>query len=72
MDVFRTSAIIPTLQLGNPLTLQSASDVEFYELSSNSLTTGGTSIDSSISDDSSDRLIIDTSTAQMLILQKSL
>ena len=62
LDVFRTSAIIPTLQIGNPLTLKSASDVKFYELST-TLLTGGTSITSSISEDSSDRLIIDTSTA---------
>ena len=33
LDVFRTSAKIPTLKIGNPITLDSASDVRFYNSS---------------------------------------
>jgi len=62
LDVFRSSAIIPTLQIGAPLTLKDASDVKFYELASTPLA-GGTSIDSSIPDSISARLVIDTTTA---------
>ena len=62
LDVFRSSAIIPTLRLGTPLTLGNASDVKFYELASTALA-GGASIDSSVPDDVSDRLVIDTSSA---------
>jgi len=61
LDVFRSSAIIPTLQIGEPLTLRDASDVKFYELASTPLV-GGTSIDSSVPDDVSARLVIDTTT----------
>lgn len=59
LDVFRSTAIIPTLQIGDPVTLQSASSVKFYVTSDTSLT-GGTSIPSSVTDTNSDRLIIDT------------
>jgi len=62
LDVFRSSTIIPTLQIGEPLTLKDASDVKFYELASTPLV-GGTSIDSSVPDDVSARLVIDTTTA---------
>ncbi len=62
LDVFRSSAIIPTLQIGNPLTLEGASNVKFYALASTPLA-GGTSIGSSVPDDVSDRLVIDTTTA---------
>ena len=62
LDVFRTSAIIPAMEIGDPLTLREASDVEFYELAS-TLLTAGTSIDSSVPDETSARLIIDTTTA---------
>lgn len=56
LDVFRSSAIIPTLQIGSPITLESASDVIFYPTSTSFL--GGTSISSSMPDKNSDRLII--------------
>ncbi len=59
LDVFRSTAIIPTLQIGDPLTLEDASDVRFYEFSSDALGVG-TSIPSSVPDDISDRLVIDT------------
>ncbi|MGI0010585.1 MAG: peptidase, partial [Nitrosopumilaceae archaeon] len=59
LDVFRSTAIIPALQIGNPVTLQSALNVKFYAASGTALT-GGTSIPSSVPDKNSDRLIIDT------------
>ena len=59
LDVFRSTAIIPTLQIGNPVTLQSASKVKFYATSATVLG-GGTDVPSSIPDTKSDRLIIDT------------
>lgn len=62
LDVFRSSAIIPTLQIGKPLTLEDASNVKFYELASTPLA-GGTGITSSVPDDVSDRLVIDTTSA---------
>ncbi len=59
LDVFRSTAIIPTLKIGNPVTLHSASNVKFYTTSTTALTSG-TSIPSSVPDTNSDRLIIDT------------
>lgn len=58
LDVFRETAIIPTITVGNPITLENANDVKFH-LSSPTLT-GGTSASSSVPDSNSDRLIIDT------------
>ena len=59
LDVFRSSATIPTLQIGNPLTLQSASNVKFYNTSATALS-NGFDIPSSVPDTESDRLILDT------------
>jgi hypothetical protein len=59
LDVFRSTAIIPTLKIGNPLTLDGASSVNFYATSTTSLTSG-TAIPSSTPDKNSERLIIDT------------
>lgn len=59
LDVFRSSAIIPTIKIGNPVTLQSASNVQFYATSSAPLT-GGTTVPSSVPDINSNRLVIDT------------
>ncbi|MGQ0796126.1 MAG: peptidase [Nitrosopumilaceae archaeon] len=59
LDVFRSSAIIPTLKIGNPLTLDSASSVNFYATSTTPLTSG-TPVPSSTPDKNSERLIIDT------------
>jgi len=59
LDVFRSSAIIPILQIGNPITLQSVSSVKFYATSISSLTVG-TLVPSIVPDKNSDRLIIDT------------
>ena len=60
LDVFRDSALIPTLKIGNPITLKSSSDVKFY-LNSNDSLNGGNNAISSIRDDKSERLFIDTS-----------
>lgn len=62
LDVFRSSALIPTLQIGQPLTLEKASNVKFYPNSTSNLVSTGTSIPSSVPDSNSDRLILDTRT----------
>jgi hypothetical protein len=59
LDVFRETAIIPTITIGNPITLENANDAKFH-LTSPIL--NGTSIVSSVPDSNSDRLIIDTTT----------
>lgn len=59
LDVFRSSAIIPSLRIGNPVTLEGASNVNIYP-DSTTLLAGGTSVPSSVPDKNSDRLIIDT------------
>jgi hypothetical protein len=61
LDDFRRSAILPTLKLGNPVTLNSASDVKFYPNPSGFA--GGISVPSNIPDSNSARLIIDTTTS---------
>lgn len=60
LDIFRETAIIPTITIGNPITLENANNVKFH-LTSPTLT-GGTSVTSSVPDSNSDRLIIDTTT----------
>ncbi|HSB83151.1 MAG TPA: peptidase, partial [Nitrosarchaeum sp.] len=59
LDVFRDTSIVPTLKIGNPITLGNAYDVQFYP-SSPSLSGGDTS-NSSVPDKNSARLFIDTS-----------
>ena len=59
LDVFRASAIIPTMTIGNPITFENAGDVFFH---TTSLTfPAGDDANSSVPDSNSDRLIIDTS-----------
>ena len=68
LDVFRSSAVIPTLKIGNPITLSGASDVAFYPNSgsfSNPL-----SIPSIVFDANSVRLVIDTRSQSMPTFQK--
>ena len=60
LDVFRDTAIIPTISIGNPVTLGSASNVKFH--ASSPVLVGGDDADSSVPDSNSDRLIIDSST----------
>lgn len=59
LNVFRSTAIIPTLQLGQPITLEKTSSLKFYTISTDPLT-GGFSVDFSVPDKNSDRLIINT------------
>ena len=61
LDVFRDSSIVPTLMIGSPVTLENALDVDFFPLSTTSLTLGD-SANSLVSDPNSARLHIDTST----------
>ncbi len=58
LDIFRSSAVIPTLKIGNPITLGSASDVNFYVNPAGF--TNPISVSSSVPDVNSERLIIDT------------
>ena len=59
LDVFRSSAIIPTMEIGSPKTLENAKSVMFH--SSSPTVTGGDDANSSVPDSNSDRLVIDTS-----------
>ncbi|MDE1829322.1 MAG: peptidase [Thaumarchaeota archaeon] len=62
LSVFRSSAIVPTLKIGSPITLIGASDVNFYP-NPNSLS-NPTSVPSSVTDPNSARLMIDTTSIQ--------
>ena len=59
LDVFRATAIIPSLTIGNPITFENAQDVQFH--SSSPVLVGGDDSNSSVPDSNSDRLIIDSS-----------
>ena len=59
LDVFRDTAIIPSLTIGNPITLERAQDVQFH--STSPILVGGDDSNSSVPDSNSDRLIIDSS-----------
>ena len=59
LDVFRDTAIIPTITIGNPITLEHAQNVLFYQTSN--VLGIFESATSSVPDSNSDRLIIDTS-----------
>ena len=59
LDVFRSTAIIPTITIGNPVTLERAQNVLFYPTSN--VFNIFESVNSSVPDSNSDRLIIDTS-----------
>jgi len=61
LDAFRDSSILPTLKIGNPITLENAFDVDFYTLSTDLLPITPPP-NSSVPDPNSARLIIDTST----------
>ncbi len=58
LDVFRESAIIPTLEIGDPITLENSSNVQFF---TDSVDTIGVVSNSNVPDRHSDRLIVDTS-----------
>jgi hypothetical protein len=59
LNVFRSTAIIPSLQLGEPVTLEKTSSLRFTN--SSEPLTGGFLVDFSVPDKNSDRLIINTS-----------
>ncbi len=59
LDVFRETAIIPSLTIGKPITFENAQDVQFHSLSP--ILVGGDDFDSSVPDSNSDRLVIDSS-----------
>ena len=58
LAVYDDRDIIPTMRIGDPITLNRASDVNFFASSTGS---PGYSVDSSVSDPTSARLLIDTS-----------
>ncbi|MDE1765992.1 MAG: peptidase [Thaumarchaeota archaeon] len=58
LNVFRSSAMVPTLKIGNPVTLTSASDVNFY--STPNTLSNPIPAPSSVTDSNSARLMIDT------------
>lgn len=60
LDVFRNTALIPTLKIGNPVTLEKSSNVKFYTTSIDSLTGTARQPASLLPDKNSARLFIDT------------
>ncbi len=61
LDAFRDSSIIPTLEIGRPVTLENSFDVQFFSESTDNLITDGKNAGSSVLDKDSKRLFIDTS-----------
>ena len=59
LDVMRETSLIPTLKIGNPITLKDSSNVKFYHTSTDSLSAGN-SVDSFIHDIHSERLFVDS------------
>jgi hypothetical protein len=59
LDVFRSTAIIPSLTIGNPITLEKATDVKIHNPASVP-PAGGTNVASSVPDNNSDMLILNT------------
>jgi len=68
LNVFRTSALIPTLKIGNPITLSSSSDVRFYTNSAGFA--NPLPVQSTVFDNNSLRLIVDTRSQSMPSFQK--
>jgi len=60
LDTFSDTTIIPTMRIGDPVTLETASDVRFFTTSATPFP--GTSVKSKVPDSNSARLVIDTST----------
>jgi len=62
LDVFRDSSLIPTFEIGNPITLENSNNVQFFSESTDNLATDGNGANSSVVPDrNSKRLFIDTS-----------
>jgi hypothetical protein len=59
LDVFRATAIIPSMTIGNPITFENAQDVQFHSVSP--ILVGGDDSNSVVPDSNSDRLVIDSS-----------
>ena len=59
LDVMRETSLIPTLKIGNPITLKESSNVKFYHTSTDSISTGS-SVNSFIHDIHSERLFVDS------------
>ena len=70
LDIFRDSSLIPTLRIGNPITLEKSSNLQFYMSSSDNLITDGHIALSSNPDKNSARLFIDTSVLGITIFEK--
>jgi len=70
LDVFRSTSIIPTLQIGSPLTLEKSSNVQFYLTSEADLVDDGIPAPSSVPDTNSDRLVIDTTSVSNDLFEK--
>lgn len=68
LDVFRDTSLVPTLEIGNPITLGNAHDVQFH--SSSTALNAGDSANSSIPDKNSARLFIDTSNVAILTFEQ--
>ena len=68
LDVFRSTAIIPTLQIGTPVTLEKASSVTFYPQSNSFV--GGTSFSATVPDKNSDRLVISATASPDISFEK--
>jgi len=60
LDIFRETALIPSITIGNPITLENAKNAQFH--SSSPPLAAGVAANSSVPDSNSDRLIIDTIT----------
>ena len=69
LDVFRSSALVPSLTIGSPATLENGGSVKFYVSSTDSLS-GGTSIPSTVPDRNSDRLVLDTTSVSAISFEK--
>ena len=58
LDVFRSTALIPTTTIGSPLTLENSDTVQFHTSFSTPTFTGSKSASSSVPDSNSDRLVV--------------
>jgi hypothetical protein len=68
LDIFRSTAIIPTLQIGNPITLEKTSSVTFYPQADSFV--GGTLFSSTVPDKNSDRLLISATSSPDMTFEK--
>jgi hypothetical protein len=68
LDVFIDSTIIPTMRIGDPITLGDTSDVRFFTTSMTAFP--GTLVNSKIPDSNSARLVIDTPSATNSLFEK--